>query len=170
MKIQSPESAATSAIEALLQFAVRNSLIEDIDIPYYRNLLLDAVQMDAPAAIDGGMAFDPSAPTATPILNVLCDVAAAKGIIEDLTYARDLFSARLMGLITPSPRDIREDFTTVLSQDGAVDATDRFYQLCCACDYIKVDAIAHNIRYFANTNAGELEITINLSKPEKDPR
>ena len=170
MKIQSPESAATSAIEALLQFAVRNSLIEDIDIPYYRNLLLDAVQMDAPAAIDGGMAFDPSAPTATPILNVLCDVAAAKGIIEDLTYARDLFSARLMGLITPSPRDIREDFTTVLSQDGAIAATDRFYQLCCACDYIKVDAIAQNIRYFANTNAGELEITINLSKPEKDPR
>ena len=75
-----------------------------------------------------------------------------------------------MGTVTPSPSETRRRFSDALASGGPVAATDGFYHLCRACDYIKVEAIAQNIRYFADTKAGKLEITINLSKPEKDPR
>ena len=137
-------------------------------MPYFRNLLLDAFQLDAPAGDIVPMADVP--PTATALLRALCDLAVEKGIIEDMTYARDLFSARLMGLLTPSPKEVRTHFQQCVSQRHPEQATEDFYQMCRACDYIKVDAIAQNVRYFADTPAGRLEITINLSKPEKDPK
>lgn len=160
---------ATSLIEQLLAFAVSKQLIEPLDIPYYRNLLLDTLHMDAPAAMASPMP-DTLPSTATPLLHALCDIAVACGILEDMQYARDLFSARLMGVLTPSPKEVRDTFQHLLQSQSPQAATQYFYQLCRACDYIKVDAIAQNIRYFADSPAGELEITINLSKPEKDPK
>ena len=160
---------ATSLLEQLLTFAQDKQLIDALDRPYYRNQLLDVMNMDAPADIT----FDAPVQvpdTATLLLKGLCDLAVEKGIIEDLGYARDLFSARLMGLLTPDPRTVRNAFTASVESGNAEEATDRFYEMCRACDYIKVDAIAQNVRYFADSPAGELEITINLSKPEKDPK
>lgn len=75
-----------------------------------------------------------------------------------------------MGLLTPSPKEVRAHFQQCVAQRHPEQATEDFYQMCRACDYIKVDAIAQNVRYFADTPAGRLEITINLSKPEKDPK
>jgi len=159
---------ATGLIEQLLSFAEDKQLTEPVDRPYYRNLLLDAMDMDAPEG-------DPVQPqeipaTATRILTGLCDLAIERNLIEDMGYARDLFSARLMGILTPSPRSVREDFLQDVANGKPEEATQRFYDMCRACDYIKVDAIAQNVRYFADSPAGELEITINLSKPEKDPK
>ena len=162
------EERVTAAIEELLDFATDHALIEAIDRPYFRNLLLDAMTMDAPTE---GVAWHHEVPaTATGILNRLCDLAVEKGIIEDMGYARDLFSARLMGLLTPAPAAVRAAFAASLAEGKPEEATQRFYDMCRACDYIKVDAIAQNVRYFADSPAGELEITINLSKPEKDPK
>ena len=158
----------TGILEALLDFAIDKQLIEAVDRLYYRNLLLDAMHMDAPAE---NVAWDKEVPaTATKYLTALCDLAVEKGLIEDMGYARDLFSARVMGLLTPSPKEVREAFCGSVAQGNAQEATQRFYDMCRACDYIKVDAIAQNVRYFADSPAGELEITINLSKPEKDPK
>lgn len=162
------EENATQGIENLLIYASAKGLIETVDMPYFRNLLLDAFQLDAPAGGIVPMADVP--PTATALLRTLCDLAVEKGLIEDMTYARDLFSARLMGLLTPSPKEVRAHFQQCVSQGHPEQATEDFYQMCRACDYIKVDAIAQNVRYFADTPAGRLEITINLSKPEKDPK
>ena len=159
---------ATQLIEELLVFAEMKQLIEAVDRPYYRNLLLDVMNMDAPAGEPAVSANIPE--TATQLLASLCDLAVEAGLIEDLGYARDLFSARLMGLLTPSPKAVRDTFLTDVAAGNAQKATDRFYQMCRACDYIKVDAIAQNVRYFADSPAGVLEITINLSKPEKDPK
>ncbi len=159
---------ATRAIEALLDFAQGHDLYEAVDRPYERNLLLDAMGMDAPEAEATPSDVFPA--TATPLLKALCDLAVEKGLIEDLGYARELFSARLMGLLTPSPKEVRDTFRTLLDAGQSETATQYFYTLCQACDYIKVDAIAQNVRYFADSPAGELEITINLSKPEKDPK
>ena len=159
---------STAAIEELLDFAEEKALIEPIDRPYFRNLLLDAMSLDAPAEnIEWGREVPA---TATAILNRLCDLAVEKELIEDLGYARDLFSARLMGLLTPAPTAVRAAFAVSMAAGNPIEATDRFYEMCRACDYIKVDAIAQNVRYFADSPAGELEITINLSKPEKDPK
>jgi len=158
----------TQRLEELLTFAEKKQLIEAIDRPYYRNLLLDVMDLDAP---EGECEVSGHVPeTATTILRSLCDLVVEKGLIEDLGYARDLFSARLMGLLTPSPKAVRDAFTSDVAAGNATVATERFYQMCRACDYIKVDAIAQNVRYFADSPAGELEITINLSKPEKDPK
>ena len=159
---------ATQLIEELLVFAEAKQLIETIDHPYYRNLLLDVMDMDAP---EGEAVLPETVPeTATKLLVAICDLAVEKGLIEDIGFARDLFSARVMGLLTPSPKAVREAFLADVAAGNAQQATDRFYHMCRACDYIKVDAIAQNVRYFADSPAGELEITINLSKPEKDPK
>ncbi len=159
---------ATTKIEALLAFAEANHLTEAVDRPYYRNLLLDVMNLDAP---EGTPAEPDGIPaTATALLTALCDLAVEHGLIEDMGYARDLFSARIMGLLTPSPKEVREAFLSDVAANKPEDATQRFYDMCRACDYIKVDAIAQNVRYFADSPAGVLEITINLSKPEKDPK
>ncbi len=161
------EEKATQAIEQLLTFASANGLIEQQDTCYFRNLLLDVMNLDAPSGEPAVLMQIPE--TATSLLRNLCDLAVEKGLIEDLTYARDLFSARVMGLLTPSPKAVREQFRSFLDHSQPEEATAYFYQLCRTCDYIKVDAIAQNVRYFADTAVGRLEITINLSKPEKDP-
>ena len=159
---------ATQLIEELLIFAEDKQLTEKIDRQYYRNLLLDVMDMDAP---EGEPVLPETIPeTATKLLVAICDLAVEKGLIEDIGFARDLFSARVMGLLTPSPKAVREAFQTDVAAGNPQQATDRFYNMCRACDYIKVDAIAQNVRYFADSPAGELEITINLSKPEKDPK
>jgi len=158
----------TQLIEELLVFAEDKQLIERIDRPYYRNLLLDVMNLDAPEGEAETSTVIPQ--TATTILIGLCDLAVEKAIIEDMTYARDLFAAKVMGLLTPSPKAVREAFLADVAAGNAQQATERFYQMCRACDYIKVDAIAQNVRYFEDSPAGELEITINLSKPEKDPK
>lgn len=159
---------ATTALENLLDFAVDQALIEELDRPYFRNLLMDAMGMDAPAEGITGSGDIPE--TATSILNELCDLAVEKNLIEDMGYARELFSTRLMGVVTPAPASVRASFAESVAAGKPMEATQRFYKMCRACDYIKVDAIAQNVRYFADSPAGELEITINLSKPEKDPK
>ncbi len=158
----------TQLLEELLAFAEDKQLTEPVDRPYYRNLLLDAMNLDAP---EGEPSLGDEIPaTATKLLTDLCALAVEKGLIEDMGYARDLFSARIMGLLTPAPKAVRDAFLQDVAAGQAEAATDRFYNMCRACDYIKVDAIAQNVRYFADSPAGELEITINLSKPEKDPK
>ena len=158
----------TRLLEALLDFAEHHELTDSIDRPYYRNLLLDIMDLDAP---EGEIISSDGVPsTATRLLAELCDQAVEKGLIEDLGYARDLFSARIMGVLTPAPKAVRDAFMSDVAAGNGAQATDRFYNMCRVCDYIKVDAIAQNVRYFADSPAGELEITINLSKPEKDPK
>lgn len=158
----------TQMLEELLIFAENKNLTEAIDRPYYRNLLMDVMNIDAP---EGEVCETVEIPaTATNLLAALCDLAVEAGLIEDMGYARELFSARIMGILTPAPKAVREAFLQDMAAGNGENATDRFYQMCRACDYIKVDAIAQNVRYFAESPAGELEITINLSKPEKDPK
>ena len=148
-------------IESILNFALKHGLICKEDEAYSRNRLLEIMQMDAPET-DGTII---ESETLTPMLEGLCEEAAAKGIIEDSRETRDLFSAKLAGAVTPAPYEIRDRFNKLAAADKKA-ALEWFYQLCRDCDYIKVDRINKNVRYFA---AG-LEITINLSKPEKDPR
>ena len=157
-------------IEELLRYAEKKGLIESVDLPYYRNLLLDVFHLDAPAEADLSLSPAEIPETSASLTAALFRDAVDAGLVEDRSTQYDLFSARIMGLLTPSPAQTRRQFSALLDQQGPQAATDWFYQLCRDCDYIKVEAIAQNIRYFAQTRVGELEITINLSKPEKDPK
>lgn len=158
----------TQLLGRLVDFAVDRGLIESIDRCYYTNRLLECMHMDAPAPAEPESFPVPE--TATPILEPLVDIAVARGLCGETGEQRDLFSAKLMGIVTPSPREVRRSFEMTLHAQGIEAATKWFYRLCRNCDYIKVDRVARNAHFFEETGAGRLEITINLSKPEKDPR
>lgn len=161
-------TTATENLYHLIDFAVERDLIAPIDRPYALNRLLEIMQMDAPEEIDYAPCSAPE--TATPYLTALCDIACANGVITDSSERRDLFSAKLMGVLTPSPAEVRAKFDRLYAEEGPAAATADFYRLCRANDYIRVDRIAKNARFFEDTPCGRLEITINLSKPEKDPK
>ena len=159
---------ATEAIYRLTDFAIAKKLIAPMDRSYTINRLLEIMQMDAPE--DVACAPAPIPETATVYLEALCDAAVQSGILQDSGERRDLFSGRLMGAVTPHPAQVREKFALLKDTLGPKAAAGWFYNLCRDVDYIKVDRIAKNARFFQDTPAGRLEITINLSKPEKDPR
>ncbi|MFT8318026.1 MAG: UDP-glucose--hexose-1-phosphate uridylyltransferase [Sporolactobacillus sp.] len=100
----------------------------------------------------------------------LVDLAVQNQQIDDNQGARDILGARLMNFITPPPSRVNRIFWQLFEEKGSKAATDYFYHLCKENDYIKTKAIAKNIVFSSPTMYGDLEITINLSKPEKDPK
>ena len=103
------------------------------------------------------------------ILRELLDDAAARGLIHDDVTSRDLFDTELMGHLTPRPGQVIRTFCDRYEKDPRA-ATDWFYDLCQNADYIRRYRIARDVKWKVATGYGELDITINLSKPEKDPK
>ena len=153
----------------LLDFAVANGLLAEEDRDFARNALLNAFNLVALPA-DEAEENAPLPETVGPVLAPLVDYAAVQGIIEDTPYDRDRFGDHLISLILPMPSLVSRRFREIYNAQGAEAATDWFYAFCRASNAIHVDAIRKNIGYFAPSPYGTLEITINLSKPEKDPR
>ena len=114
--------------------------------------------------------FEYEAPeTAAPILEELLDIAVEKGIIENSITERDLFDTRLMNTVMPRPSEVINKFCA-LKEKSLKSATDWFYKLNNDCEYIRRDRIAKNIIWiYADEKYGDFQVTINLSKPEKDP-
>ena len=100
---------------------------------------------------------------------MLTDSAVERGLIADGVVTRDLFDSLLMDAVTPYPHEVRRTFSEKL-QDSPLAATDWFYALSCDTNYIRRDRIARDRKWIYNGPYGALDITINLSKPEKDPR
>jgi len=160
-------------IEQLLSFGVVRHMMEELDIPLVRNQLMSLMGLSEPfddeaeiqAAID---AMDTT--TALPILEQLLDGAVLKGFIEDNTTERDLFDAKIMGCLMPRQSELFHQYQQIQATQGKEAATDFFYQLSIDSNYIRMDRIHKNVYWLADTEYGDLEITINLSKPEKDPQ
>ena len=173
----------TRQIERLLAYALQRGMIEPEDVAYARNALLDAFGFTEPADLDdegcgvvgatGDGADEAEAPAEGPsaLLEPLLDAAVRLGRIpEDTTTHRDLFDARLMGLLMPRPSETNRKFFAIAREHGIRQATDWFYRLNIDSNYIRMDRIRKNGYWRHPTPYGELEITINLSKPEKNPR
>ena len=158
---------ATETIYRLVDFAQAKGLVYPIDRAYAVNRLLEIMQVTAPENIEYTPEEIPE--TATRYLETLADCAFRLGLISNSRENRDLFVTKVMGALTPSPAEVREKFAR-LEAVSPETATRWFYQLCRDSDYIKVDRVAQNQQFFEDSPAGKLEITINLSKPEKDPR
>lgn len=164
--IDAPES--TVCIENLIHFARKHGLLHADDISHARNALLLAMKLEqTDMAVHNASQL--SSDTATPYLQSLCDNAVERSIIENTPFAREQFSAHLMNLLTPLPSQVNEAFARLFREQGSAAATDWFYAFCRANDSIRVDEIAKNIAFEKNSPYGMLEVTINLSKPEKDP-
>ncbi|MBE6533471.1 MAG: galactose-1-phosphate uridylyltransferase, partial [Ruminococcaceae bacterium] len=153
-------------IKQLVNYAVEKNLITEEDRIYSTNLLL--------AALGEGEYVEPSeevvAEPIEDILCALCDIAADKGLLESNSVVyRDLFDTMLMGIITPRPSEVIREFRTLYAKSPKL-ATDYFYELCRNSDYIRTYRVKKDLKWTYNGKYGELDITVNLSKPEKDPK
>ncbi|HZG76337.1 MAG TPA: galactose-1-phosphate uridylyltransferase, partial [Paenibacillus sp.] len=158
---------AACEVERLLQYALRKRLIEPLDVAYSRNALLELLRLPEPF---GGPAPEEALDSPVEVLERLLDYAAEAGILEENTLThRDLFDTRLMGCLMPRPSEVAREFRGIAAGEGVQAATDRFYALSIDSAYIRMDRIARNLYWRTPTDFGELEITVNLSKPEKDP-
>ena len=166
-----------NAIIRLVQYALSTGLIEKEDAVYSVNHLLEILQIDSleEEAVEAVLSFDPKDRDMTGelpgILDELCSYAADQGMIppESITY-RDLFDTKLMGALTPRPSYVTSVFRKRLEEGGPCAATEWYYKFSQDTNYIRRDRIAKDMRWLAPTQYGDLDITINLSKPEKDPR
>ena len=150
------------ALDALLDHAKECGLLHPADETFARNTLLAELKLDSYEKQTGRCGFPEC-------LNLLCDYAAETGLIADTIAERDLFDTKLMGYLTPSPSEVYAKFQSLYAEDPKA-ATDYFYKLSQDCNYIRCDRIAKDEHWTSETKYGELEISINLSKPEKDPR
>ena len=153
-------------IEKLVEYGLSKELITEDERFYSRNLLLD---MMGESEFDENDREGKEDPTLQEILEYLCDEAVKKGIIEDSITFRDLFDTKLMNAITPRPHEVNRTFWEEYKKSPEA-STDYFYKLCRDINYIRTDRIARDMRWTTDTPYGTLDITINLSKPEKDPK
>jgi len=147
------------AIEKLLKFGLKHGLIEEYDIVLVRNQLYEYLKMTA-GDIQEWQGEPPE--TAT---EILAEISAAQ--IPNATQGeRDLFEAAIMGILMPRQSEIIRRFRSL----PVSEATSDFYALSRAANYIQADRIKKDIYWTAETEYGTIELTINLSKPEKDPK
>ena len=155
-----------NVLSELIEYAIREELISESDRAYSTGLLMEMLGMSD---------FEPSRECADirelhEILGDLCKYAYEKGIIEsDGVVYRDLFDTMLMGLLTPRPSEVIREFRALYAESPKA-ATDYFYELCRNSDYIRTYRVKKDLKWTYNGKYGELDITVNLSKPEKDPK
>ena len=149
-------------LDALVNYALDRALIQEGDEIWAYNRLLEVMGLDEAEG-------DPVEAELPEILTALTDDAVRRGLIEDNITARDLFDTKLMGAILPPPHEVRAIFEG-LRVDYPEAATDWYYQFSCDSNYIRRDRIQKDLKWVYPCEYGDLDITVNLSKPEKDPR
>lgn len=151
-------------IDALVDYGMDAGLLQPEDRYVAVNRILEALHRDdyAPSAEEKPRELEE-------ILKGLLDYAVEAGLCEDNITARDLFDTKLMGLLTPMPREVAGTFWEKYRRDPR-EATDYYYKLSQDTDYIRRYRIVKDRRWKYASPYGDLDITINLSKPEKDPR
>jgi len=148
-------------IKKLVCYGLEKGLFTHRDEIYVTNLLIDALELDE---FDCSEVYENVDLEST--LAAILDYAVEKGIIEDNITARDLFDTKLMGLMMPRPSEVEFEFFTRYNVSPQA-ATDYYHKLSKDSDYIRTYRIAKDIKWISPTEYGDLDITINLSKPEK---
>ena len=154
-------------IEQLIEYGKKNSLITEEDTMFVRNELMNLLQLKDWIEPENSNYDIPDYPQE--ILDKICNYAIEKNIIENGTTDRDIFDTDIMGKLTPFPREVIKEFKENYAKDKKK-ATDVFYNFSQKTNYIRTERIAKNLYWKSPTEYGDLEITVNLSKPEKDPK
>jgi len=155
-------------VERLIQYGLKKGLISEWDVDYTRNRILEVLCLDEIEEVNIGE-VDFTSPVE--ILERILDWSAQNGKLDEntITY-RDLFDTKIMGCLVGRPSEIIQTFNDRYNKMGPNAATSYFYQLSQDSHYIRADRVAKNEHWITSTPYGNLEITINLSKPEKDPK
>ena len=151
-------------ISELVAYGRDKGLVEEADQIYVVNRLLELFELEE---------YTPVETKGRPLAEILADMtdyAAEHGLMaEDTGAYRDLFDTKIMGMLTPAPSVVRARFEELYHKNPK-DATDYYYKFSQDTNYIRKDRVARDKKWKADTPYGEIDITINLSKPEKDPR
>ena len=162
------DAALALDVERLIRFGRKHKLIKELDDIVARNTLLDLLALSEPSNQK-----PPKEDLAIPagLLDEMVELAARKGLLDgDVPQFRINFETRLMGALMPRESEVCKKFQKLYAKKGPQAATDWFYDLCVVTNYIRTAQIAKNIQWTTPTAYGDLEITINLTKPEKDPK
>ena len=151
-------------IDSLVAYAMNTGLAEPVDHQVLTNRLLDLLHREDYTPSDELLSED-----LEEILSGILDYACQQGLCEDNITARDIFDTRIMGALTPMPREVIRCFREKYAVSPQ-EATDWYYTFSCDTDYIRRYRIAKDLRWTYESEYGDLDITINLSKPEKDPK
>jgi len=154
------------SIKKLVQYGINCGLTPECERIYTTNLLLECFKEDEYTDPD----IDLDDIVLEDVLNDLLDEAVERGIIEDSITYRDLFDTKLMNQLCPRPGQVIEKFNALYNLESAEAATDYFYNLSRNSDYIRSYRVKKDLKWTTETEYGTLDITINLSKPEKDPK
>lgn len=154
-------------VEQLIQYGLKKKLITEWDIEVVRNKILEA--LDLTEFEESNQLAEQRGMLQEIMANIL-DWAADNGRLSEntITY-RDLLDTKIMGCFVPLPSEINRKFYETYDKESPEKATNWFYELSKNADYIRTDRIAKNEEWLVGTDYGEIEITINLSKPELDP-
>ncbi len=154
------------SIKKLVQYGINTGLTPECERIYTTNLLLECMKEDEYTDPD----CDMENIVLEDVLKDLLDEAVKRGIIEDSVTYRDLFDTKLMNQLCPRPSQVINTFNDIYANKGAEAATDFFYNMSRNSDYIRTYRVKKDLKWTTETDYGTLDITINLSKPEKDPK
>ena len=151
------------AIKSLVNYAINNQMIEKEDEIWATNQICEALSIDTYEECEA------KENDLEKILAVILDYAVSNGLCEDSVVYRDLFDTKIMGLITPRPSYVINKFNSLYEKSPKC-ATDFYYKLSQDSNYIRRYRIKNDLKWITETEYGDIDITINLSKPEKDPK
>lgn len=151
------------AIKSLVNYAINNQMIEKEDEIWATNQICEALSIDTYEECEAKES------DLEKILAVILDYAVSNGLCEDSVVYRDLFDTKIMGLITPRPSYVINKFNSLYEKSPKC-ATDFYYKLSQDSNYIRRYRIKNDLKWITETEYGDIDITINLSKPEKDPK
>ena len=156
------------AIKKLVQYGLDTGLIRERDAVYARNQILEVMGMDEyeePGESSGEICLEE-------VLKELLDYAyeTTGALKENSVVFRDLFDTKLMNCLMPRPSEVADKFWKIYHEESPEAATDYYYKLSQDSDYIRRYRIKKDLKWVTSTEYGDLDITVNLSKPEKDPK
>ncbi len=153
------------SIKKLVCYGIKEGLLPECERVYTTNLLLDLFDVDEftdPEIDESNLVLDD-------ILSDMLDYAVENGLCEDSIVYKDLFDTKIMNCLMPRPAQVQNTFNALYEKSPEA-ATKYFYNLSCKSNYIRTTRVAKNVCWKTETPYGTLDITINLSKPEKDPK
>lgn len=152
-------------VQRLIDYAIENKLITPDDVYVIRNQLMEALGLSDWQECSGNYTGE----SIDDILAPLVSYAVENGMIADTANSRDLFDTKLMGILTPMPREVIAEFRR-LYEISPRQATDWYFDISQKLNYVRAGRIAKDMKWLYDCEYGTLDITINCSKPEKDPR
>lgn len=155
-----------NTIDRLIAYGIKKGLLQKEDISYTRNKLLYTLEL---SDYEGKGEIGECSEELSDILSDILKFAMEKGLVSDSITEQDLFDTKLMDCLLGRPSDIIRKFESLLEKSPK-EATDWYYDFSKATNYIREDRIVKDVKWHADSPYGKLDITINLSKPEKDPK